>query len=125
MRDTEHVKFIYYDRGSLTCTFCQKMTPIVENIGEDMKRTYTIISIDEKDRNSGKRRVVVVELECRSEPDALGETESKIETVMVEYPAYGGTHYVHQVAHHPTNRVINFVDAKAIAKEILKCVEGD
>ncbi len=123
MRETDHIVFKYSDRGSLVCSVCRCTTPVEKEI---MKKTYTIVSIDEKDHNSGKRRSVVVELQCYSEPDSLGERESKTETIVIEYAAYGNTHYHHSMVHHPSKDIINFVDAKAISKEISRFIgKGD
>lgn len=122
MRETEHVAFAYHDHSSLTCSFCQSTVTRDGKVGEDMKRTYTIASIDEKDRNSGKRRMVVVELQRKSEPNSLGETGSKTDTIVVEYPAYGDTHYVNSVSKHMSGKTIDFIEAKAIAKEIKKFI---
>ena len=120
MRETEHVLFTYLNQGSLTCQFCQH----TEVFNEDaMKRTYTVVSIDEKDRRTARRRMVVVELECRSEPNALGERKGKVETITVQYPAYGEDHYLASVSLYPNGGVIGHIEAKEIANEIRKFVE--
>lgn len=92
-----------------------------------MKRSFTVVSIDEKDRNSGRRRMVVVELQCETCTDKLGEDtpETPYTTLMVQYPAYGEEHYPHNLSRHPDGDNINHVDAKAIAEEIKKMIGKD
>jgi len=66
---------------------------------------------------------VVVEVLRKCEPDKLGETETTEETLMVQYSAYGATHYSASLVRYPDGGTINFIEARAISAEIKKLVE--
>ena len=92
-----------------------------------MKKTFTVVSIDEKDRNSARRRMVVVELQCETSTDRLGEDApaEPYTTVMVQYPAYGEEHYTHNLSKYPNGGIVNHTDAQAISDEIKKMIGKD
>ena len=124
LREVEHIKFTYLDQVCYTCTFCQESTLVKEDEEVAMKKTYTIIAIDEKDRNSGRRRMVVTEIECKSEPDSFSDGEATTETFKVQHPAYGNEHYTSSVARYPSGATLGHLEAKAISEEIKKFVGG-
>ena len=123
-RSTEHIKFIYLDEGTITCQVCQN-TEDFATAEELVKKTFTVVSVDERDRNSAKRRMVTAEIRVTSVPDALGETESTKEDIIVSWPAWGTINYTAQVelVAAPHSKLINHVDAQAISK-VLKLFIG-
>ncbi len=124
MHVTDHVRLTYFKYITLTCMICQNDIQFdVSDI--TVKKTYTIVSIYEKDRSSlsGKKRTVVVEIIRKSEPDKLAETETIVETFMVQYPAYGVDHFTASVEQHPNDGPLNFVEARAISEEIKKLIK--
>lgn len=92
-----------------------------------MKKSFTVVSIDEKDRNSARRRMVVVELQCETSTNRLGEQTpaEPYTTVMVQYPAYGEEHYTNNLSRYPDNGIINHADSKLISDEIKKMIGKD
>ena len=113
----DHVRLTYTDQEVLICMLCQN-----EVIKEPMKKTYTIVSIHDSGYNAKARRAIVVEVQCDSEPDKVGEQNSRTETLMVSYPAYNGDHFTASICKHPGAGYINHVEATAIAIEIKKFV---
>jgi len=120
MRDCEHVKFIYNDQSTLTCQVCQETTEIsVDNTGAEMKKTFTIISVFEPDRNSTARRWVVAEILQETESGDMGPREIKYQTFTVRYPAWGpNTHYFTSLVLHPGDKTLPHIEAMQIAKEL-------
>jgi len=118
-RSTEHIKFIYLDEGTITCQVCQNTADFFPAEGV-LKKTFTVVSVDEKDRLSPHRRLVTAEIRVKSEPDRLGETETTEEDIMVEWPAYGDIHYTAQVdlVGSPISKQMNYRDAQDISKVI-------
>lgn len=117
LRDVGHTKLIYMDQTVITCTFCQESTTVKE-VKSEMKRTYTIVSIDEKDRNSTRRHMIVAEIQRKSEPDSPRDVEGGYDTLMVQYPAHGDRHFTSSVVKYPSGDVLNHIESKAIAKAI-------
>jgi hypothetical protein len=116
---TDHCKLTYIEQIVYCCVVCQN-----DEVVELMNKTYTVVSIDEKDRDNNRRRMVVVEIERTSTPDMLHEKAKGIqaETMLVQYPAYGGEHYTAAVAKHPSGGTINHVEAAAISAVIKEMI---
>ncbi|KPK10633.1 MAG: hypothetical protein AMJ56_07635 [Anaerolineae bacterium SG8_19] len=122
LRETEHVLFTYLNSATFTCQFCQH-TEVAE--GEervkDSNNKYTVVAIKEENKfaPAHTRRVVIVELLRQSKDNP---TQSP-DTILVQYPAYGGNHYCASVAEHPGGGIISHKEAEAISKEIKRFVE--
>lgn len=111
--NVDHVKLTYADEIVLICMICQN-----ETVKKPMKKTYTVVTILDDGYQTEKRRKVVAEIRCKSEPDKLGEKSPEVETFMVSYPAYSGEHYTASISKHPNGGFINHIEATAIAIEI-------
>lgn len=90
-----------------------------------MEKEYTVVSIEEENFNTKKRRLVVVELLRKTTPNKVGEPKSITETIKVQYPSHGNDHFLASVALYPNGGVINFKDTKIIADEIRRFVEKE
>ena len=123
-RSTEHIKFMYMDEGTITCQVCQNTEDFVA-AEELVKKTFTIVSVDEKDRNANKRRIIKVELRVEITPDSLGETDTSYEDIFVEYPAHGEDHFTAQVCYTDKHGSPNYKDARAISKAIKQFIGKD
>ena len=118
LRDVEHIRLTYINQTTMTCSFCQEET-VIKKVRNKMKKTYTVVSVDEKDFNSDRRHMVVIELQRTTKPDKLGETDPvKYDTLMVHYPAYGETHFTRSVCEYPHNGVIDHIESEKISETI-------
>jgi len=116
LRQTEHVKFSYGEECTITCQFCQTTTSVVEEVEEAVKKTFTVIAVDEQ-YNNPKRRMVKAEIRVESMPERFGDQNGKTEDIMVQYPAYEDQHFTAQVT--PViGKDFNFKDAAKISLAI-------
>jgi len=111
----DHVKLSYVRQTILVCVHCQN-----ESIEEPVEKTYTLVAIYDEDFNTERRRKMIAELECTTASDKFNEVGTKVEQIMVTYPAYKSKHYIASVSAHPGCGFINYKDAEIIAKEIRK-----
>ena len=113
----DHVKLSYVRQTILVCVHCQN-----ESIGEPVEKTYTLIAIHDDGFNTKRRRKIIAELECTTAPDKFEGADTKIERILVTYPAYNSKHYAASVSEHPSRGFINYKDAELIAAEIKRFV---
>jgi tyrosine-protein phosphatase YwqE len=106
----------------MTCQFCQETTSVVEEVEEEVKKSFTVVSVDLQ-YNNPKRRMVQAEIKIDYTKDKLAETVKESEYVKIEWPAYENMHYTAQVM--PSNGgSFNYKDAREISK-VLKQFIGE
>lgn len=82
------------------------------------KKEYTVVLIDEPNHNASERRVIKVILIVQSRPVGFGREPLKEETIVVQYPAWGKSHYTGSVSLYPDNKAISYIESQEIAKVI-------
>ena len=120
LRDQEHVRLTFNEQATLTCQFCQETNEVsVEATGKTMKKSFTVVSILEKDRNLKSRRWVIAEILCKEEPERASDGNARYATILIRYPAWGSeSHYIVSLTTHPEGKNLPHNDSMAIAKEL-------
>jgi len=114
----DHVKLSYVHETVLVCMHCQH-----ETLEGTVKKSFTLIMIDDKGYFTPVRRTVVVDLLCHIDP-YMG-APARTETITVGYTAYAGEHFTASLTKYPGNGFIDHTDSKAIAKEIKKFIKEE
>jgi len=120
MRECEHIKLIFSNQATLTCQICQETAEVqVNDTGTVMKKTFTIVSVSETNRNSRARRWVVAEILQKEEPESMDSGKPKYLTFTVRYPAWGpNEHYTTSLTLHPGDKNLPHSESMEIAKQL-------
>lgn len=123
----DHTLLKYVDKAIAVCMQCQ-CEETVKEIEEIMKRTYTVLKINEEGIGKSKHKVIAT-LECKTEPetcfDSSRRREAKVEIIKVTYPAWHGKHYTGLIEPYPAGGVINFVKAREITTALNEVVRKE